>query len=372
MNILILNYEFPPLGGGAATATKHLLEEFSGKEDSNIDLITSSASGYDEEQFSQNIRIYKLNVGKKELHYWTQKEILSYSLQAIKLIKKLVRSKKYDLCHAFFGVPCGAIAYLFRKKIPYIVSLRGSDVPGYNKRFSIHYIFLTPLIKRIWKRSKAVIANSLGLKELALKSSPKQEISIIYNGIDADKFKPGLRNSGKINILTVSRLIRRKGVRYLIEAIPLVLKKDKNIKLTIVGGGNQEQELQGLVKELSISDYVDFKAYVNREKINKIYSDSDVFVLPSLNEGMSNTILEAMASGLPIISTNTSGGLELIRENGILVPMEDSESIANAILRIINDKELRAYMGKKSREMVEEKMPWKNMAEKYLEVYKKC
>src|SRR3989344_6157597 len=102
MNILILNYEFPPLGGGAATATKHLLEEFSGKEDSNIDLITSSASGYDEEQFSQNIRIYKLNVGKKELHYWTQKEILSYSLQAIKLIKKLVRSKKNYLCHVFF------------------------------------------------------------------------------------------------------------------------------------------------------------------------------------------------------------------------------------------------------------------------------
>jgi len=74
------------------------------------------------------INIYKLPVNKKDIHYWTQREIISYSWKAKKFIDKLIKEKEYDVCHAFFGIPCGAIAYLFRRKMPYIVSLRGSDV----------------------------------------------------------------------------------------------------------------------------------------------------------------------------------------------------------------------------------------------------
>ena len=147
MKVLMLNYEYPPLGGGGSNACKYILKEFA-KKDLTVDLVTSSPSGtFETEKIGDTVNIYKLPVNKKSVHYWTQREIMTYSLRAHKFIKELLKENDYDLCHAFFGIPCGAIAYQFRKKMPYIVSLRGSDVPGFNKRFGIQYVFLTPIIK---------------------------------------------------------------------------------------------------------------------------------------------------------------------------------------------------------------------------------
>ncbi|MFQ6087722.1 MAG: glycosyltransferase family 4 protein [Candidatus Methanofastidiosia archaeon] len=369
MKILMLNYEFPPLGGGASNATEYLLKEFSLITDMKIDLITSSPINKMEvEKLSDNIIIYKLPIDKKDIHYWTQKEILVYSIKAIRFIRKLMKRDKYDLCHAFFGFPCGLIAYLFRKKIPYIVSLRGSDVPGFSKRFSIQYIFLKPMLKIIWRNSKSVIANSEGLKRLALRTSPNQDIEIIHNGIDINEFKPSHRKNKTIKILCVSRLIERKGIKYLIGAIPQILKNYNNFKVTIIGKGSQEQELKKMSLDLNIEEYIDFMGYVAHSKLPKIYSKSEIFVLPSLKEGMSNTVLEAIASGISIITTDTGGTQELIKDNGIIVPMNDSEAIADATIQLINDSNLRREMGKKSRKIAEN-MSWEDVAEAYLKLY---
>jgi len=137
MRVLMLNYEYPPIGGGASNATYYLLKEFAIRRNIEVDLVTSSPNTkFKKEELGDNIVIHKLPIGKKKLHYWTQREILAYSKRAYKYIKKLMQIKKYDVTHAFFGIPSGAIAYLFKKEIPYVVSLRGSDVPGFNKRFS--------------------------------------------------------------------------------------------------------------------------------------------------------------------------------------------------------------------------------------------
>lgn len=366
----MLNYEYPPLGGGASNATYYLLKEFSQIDDIAIDLITSSATNdFEEEKLNNSIHIYKLPVDKKSLHYWTQREIISYSCQAYKYIKKVKKQKKYDLIHAFFGVPCGAIAYRFRKEIPYIVSSRGSDVPGFNERFSSQYIFLKPIIRRVWRNAAAVIANSQGLKELALKTDRNAKIDIIYNGVNIEDFsRRDNRESGDITILTVARLIKRKGIDDLIRAVPAIAKERQNIKLRIIGEGNMENELKSLAQKLEIAKYIEFLGYIPHNEISNYYSSSDIFVLPSKNEGMSNTVLEAMASGLPIITTDTGGTRELINENGIIIPSEDSGAISNAVLRFINDRKLRENMGIKSRKIAES-MSWKNVAKEYYRIY---
>ena len=373
MRILMLNYEYPPLGGGASNATYYLLKEFSQIDDNiTIDLITSSATNeFEEEKRKDSIHIYKLPVGKKSIHYWTQKEIISYSRQAYKYIKKLKKQGRYDLIHAFFGIPCGAIAYRFRKEIPYIVSLRGSDVPGFNERFSFQYIFLKPIIRRVWRNAAAVIANSQGLKELALKTDRDAKIDIIYNGVNVEDFsqRNNRENGDNIIILTVARLIKRKGIDDLIGAVPAIVEEHKNIKLRIIGEGNMENELKALTQKLEVSKYIDFLGYIPHAEIATYYSSSDIFVLPSKNEGMSNTVLEAMASGLPIITTDTGGTRELINENGIIIPSEDSDAISSAVLNLINDHKLREDMGIKSRKIAES-MSWKNIAEAYYTLYK--
>jgi len=372
MNILMLNYEYPPLGGGASNATYYLLKEFSQIDDNiTIDLIISSATNdFEEEKINDSIHLYKLPVGKKSLHYWTQREIISYSRQAYKYIKKQKKRERYDLIHAFFGIPCGAIAYRFRKEIPYIVSLRGSDVPGFNERFSFQYIFLKPIIRRVWRNAVSVIANSQGLKELALETDRDAKIDVIYNGVNVEDFsQKDNRENGDIIILTVARLIKRKGIDDLIRAVPAIVKEHQNIKVRIIGEGNMKNELKALAQKLKVSKYIDFRGYVPHAEISNYYLSSDIFVLPSKNEGMSNTVLEAMASGLPIITTDTGGTQELIDGNGVIIPSEEPDAISKAVLNLITDGELRRDMGIKSR-TIAENMSWENVAEAYYTLYK--
>ena len=366
----MLNYEYPPLGGGGSNACKYILKEFA-KKNLEVDLVTSSPSNtFETEKIGNTISIYKLPVNKKDIHYWTQREIISYSWKAKKFIDKLMKEKEYDVCHAFFGIPCGAIAYLFRRKMPYVVSLRGSDVPGFNNRFGLQYVFLKPIIKQVWKQAGAVVANSEGLKDLALKSSPDQEISVIYNGIDISEFRPNLNeanSNGGLRVVCVSRLIERKGIRFLIEAIGKL--KNKDIKLILVGEGNQDEELKKLAVDSRISDRVEFKGYMDHDSIADLYRTSDVFVLPSLNEGMSNALLEAMASELPVIVTDTGGTSELIDGNGVVVPMSDSNAIAEAICGLIDNPDIRK-MGMRSREIAEQ-MGWNAVSGAYIKIYEK-
>ena len=190
MNVLLLNYEYPPLGGGAANATAHLLREFAQDPELNIDLVTSSTGISRVEELSERITAHFLDIGKEgNLHYQTNRDLLAYSWRAYRYAKHLAKRTKYDLCHAFFGIPCG---YIARKLgFPYIVSLRGSDVPFYNERF--HYpdrLVFKRLSVRIWSRAAWVVANSAGLRDLALRSAPKQRIEVIYNGVDTTAFQP--------------------------------------------------------------------------------------------------------------------------------------------------------------------------------------
>lgn len=379
MKILFLNYEYPPLGGGAANATFYLLREFSKLQDLEVDLVTSSVDcEYHFEKIRGNINIHKIPIGKDKdnLHYQSQKDLIVYAWKAYFFSRKLIRKNKYDLSHSFFSVPCGFISLLlkWRRKIPYVVSLRGADVPGYSERFSVIYKFLTPLIKVIWKNASLVVSNSEGLKNLALKTKPDQEIKVIYNGADIEEFKPGLDSEylgGTFRIICVSRITGRKGIRYLIEAVSQLISKYPQIRLQIVGEGNEKKNLEEQVKKLKLENVVEFCGLIKHQNLPDYYRKSNVFVLPSLNEGMSNTMLEALASGLPIIATDTGGTRELIKGdiNGLLIKMRDSGDIAQKIEILIQNKDLRQKMGKESRSLAE-KFSWKNVAGQYAAVYK--
>lgn len=361
MKILMLNYEYPPLGGGAANANRYLLEELKHK-DVEIDLVTSSPESYNEKEFSDKINIYKLNVGKDKIHYWKQIEILRYMLRGYLKSLKLMKSNDYDLIHAWFGFPCGLMAKFLG--LPYIVALQGSDVPGFNERFSLHYKFLTPIFKSVWASSEVVISNSAGLKEMAL-GTLDRAIKVIPNGVDTSEFEPGQQNcSENLELLCVSRFTPRKRISDIIKAIQDLDK----VKLTLVGEGKMQDEIKAMVHDMGLDKNVEFKGYVAQEKLPDVYRQADVFVIPSLNEGMSNTVLEAMASGLPIITTQIGGTEELIRGNGVIVPKKDPERIREEIIRYRNDPERLVRQSKKSRDIADQ-MSWKNVADKYYEIY---
>ncbi|MFH1586200.1 MAG: glycosyltransferase family 4 protein [archaeon] len=365
LRILMLNYEFPPLGGGAGNATYYLLKEFSKFKNLEIDLITSSTGKYKEETFAKNIKIYYLDIGKKgSLHYQKNSDLLKYSLKAYKLAKKLKKERGYNLCHAFFGIPCGYIA--MKLNIPYIVSLRGSDVPGHNPKYNLlDSLLFRRLSKKIWRNAREVIANSEDLKNEA--EMIKEDIKIIPNGVDSSFYKKiKTKRDKKFVILYVGRLSIVKGLDYLLKAFSKLDKK--NAQLVLVGGGDQEEHLKTLANKLGINNRVKFLGILDKKQLVKIYNSSGVFVLPSLKEGMSNTLLEAMSCSLPAIVTNTGGASELIKGNGFVVESKDSQELFESMKKLYSNKVLRDKMGKKSR-VIAENMDWGNVGDKYLRLY---
>ncbi len=371
MRILILNPEFPPLGGGAANATAYLLRELSAYKNLSVDLITASVDCERTEQLAENVTLHFLDIKKEgSLHYYTNRQLLRYSNLALVKARQLHAKKPYDLVHAFFGIPSGVIAR--RLGAPYIVSLRGSDVPFYNPRYRWHdRLLFKHLSKQIWKKSAAVVANSQQLAQLARRTSKSIEIPVIQNGVDVDEFQPSETEppTTPFRIICVSRLIKRKGIDRLIDAVADISSSHPQLTLELAGDGNIRKELEDQAADRGIRDRVNFLGPIEHDKLVEIYQQSHLFVLPSRNEGMSNTALEALACGLPLILTDTGGANELTKGNGATVPVDDQAALNAAILNILNNDELRGNYRSQSRQKALT-YSWAAMAQQYLKLYR--
>jgi len=379
MRILMLNNEFPPLGGGTGVVNYHLLKELAAYSEITVDLVTSSRtrSTFEREQFAERITIYKVPVHNQNIHHSTNPELLRYSWHGIRLCWRLMGTHRYDLSFAFAGVPAGAVSYLLQKTngLPYIVSLQGPDVPGFEARYNYLYPFLTPLLRKVWGNATAVIAISREHRNLALQTMPDLEIPIIYNGVETESFTPARQPSTTIRLLCVGRLIERKGQQHLLRAFALLRSrvKDHDIRLTLVGTGDNEATLRQMSHDLGIADGVVFRGFVSREHMPAVYHDADVFVLPSQNEGMSIALLEAMASGLPVVVTNTGGTEELVTagDNGLIVQWGDVNNLADALERLVRQPDRRTKMGARSRARACA-LSWSEIARQYIEVMQRA
>ena len=160
-----------------------------------------------------------------------------------------------------------------------------------------------------------------------------------------------------------------KGVFYLLHGLKALLLEIDRARLIIVGTGPDEIPLKRLAEELGIQGRVDFRG--RQENIQAILSETEIFVLPSLSEGMSNVLLEAMGCGLPIVATAVGGNRDLIRDgyNGILIPPQDSMGLGAAVLELLTDVRLAESLGRAARKTVEEHYSMERIADDYVRLY---
>ncbi|MCI0499182.1 MAG: glycosyltransferase family 4 protein [Planctomycetales bacterium] len=367
----MLNYEFPPIGGGAGHAHRCLLDEYSRRADMQVDVLTSHpGTGLVIEAFAPNIRIFKVGIRKKNMHYWTRPEIVEWLWKARRLHVKLLSENAYHLCHAFFAFPTGWLCWRTAGQLPYILSLRGSDVPGYNVRLGLDYALLAGLFRRIWSGASLIAANSRGLCQLAKRFMPNLDIAVIPNGVDTRCYHPApqRKTGGPINLLSVGRLIARKRIDWLIDAVGVAVQKGLDVRLTIVGEGNLLAELRKKAVDLNLSDRVVLMGLVGRQQMPEVYRANDIFVMASQHEGMSNAMLEAIASGLPVVTTPCEGAEELIGDNGILVAYPDAQEFAAAVSAIMTDPNKYDAMSKAGR-AIAETFSWSAVARQYIDHY---
>ena len=178
----------------------------------------------------------------------------------------------------------------------------------------------------------------------------------------------GIDNSDRI-IGCVGTLRSVKGHKYLIQAIPLILDKFPHTRLVLVGDGPLRSELERLAEKLKVRERIMFLGY--RPDVSELMNIFDIFILPSLSEGLSNVLLEAMAASKPVIATNVGGNPEVVEDGrtGLLVPPKDPKKIAEAVNELLDNKNKRLEMGKAGLERVKEKFSISKTVREYKEVY---
>jgi phosphatidylinositol alpha-1,6-mannosyltransferase len=378
MKILMLDNEFPPLGGGMGTVNLALLKEFQKNRGLEIDLVTSALGSRKEfEHFSDGIIIHKVPVWNRNIHHSSNRELSLYAIQALVMAASLVKKNSYQMCLAWSALPAGAVAWLLKKiyRLPYLLWVSGPDIPGFEQRYARLYPWLLPLLRQVWQNATPMIVKCQEEADMIHVFAPDLALEIIPNGADLAGFIPVMLTDtpGSLNVICVARLIERKGQHHLLQAVKPLNDEGLDVHLELVGTGDSLSAYQRLARSLGIERKVQFSGYIPREEIAAHYSRADVFVLPSYNEGMSLAALEAMAAGLPLVLTRTGGTQDLVEEgvNGFVIKWGDIDALASALRKLAKDQELKRRMGMKSRQRAEQ-FSWPMIAARFWELITKA
>ena len=209
------------------------------------------------------------------------------------------------------------------------------------------------------------------------------KIRIVPNGVDTEKFQPAgdceearryIRIGNKQIVLFVGRLIPRKGVCYLVDAAKKIVKERRETLFVLVGDGPLRNSIFAEVERAGLKRSFVFLGDISEEVLPQLYRCADVFVLPSIQEGQGIVLLEAQASGKPVVAFNVSGVTEAMRpgETGLLVKAADSAALADALLRLLSDDAMRGKMGIEGRRFVRKELSWDVCAERMIGVYREA
>lgn len=291
-------------------------------------------------------------------------------------MKRLLQGQPLDLIHAQFGGNGVRILPLAKQmKIPLIVSFHGFDAS--KKLSSASY---RNDLKDVFDYASAIVVCNIGMADvLPLSENHRSKVRWIPYGIDVEQFSNDTSSEqlDSFSILHVGRLVEKKGVPDLIRAFAKATKEVDQMNLNIVGAGREEDECRALVKEYSLQSKVIFHGWKSPLEVKELMQQCDLFVLNSRvdskgdAEGLPNGLLEAMAMGKPALSTRHAG-IPLAIENevsGLLVDERDTDSLAQQIIRLYHNKELRQAMGKAARTKVENRFTMKRMHEDLRDIY---
>lgn len=371
--ILLVNYEYPPLGGGAGNATANIARQMA-RQGAQVMVVTSAFRGMPSLEESDGFIIRRIPTIRRNEEKCAAWEMAVFMASACLHVPLVARSFRPEAVIAFFGIPSGPSAWLTHalRGVPYVVSLRGGDVPGFQPYDLARMHRLTGwLIRFLWRRAGAVVPNSQGLAALARAFEPRLAYPIIPNGADTDLFspRPGGRAPGPVRLFFHGRVVFQKGLDTLLAALGRI-SPDMPWELHIAGDGPQRPDLEAQAAALGIADRVIFRGWMRRPELSLVLRDMDLYVFPSRDEGMPNAVLEAMASGLPVVATRIAGSEELVvpEVTGLLAAPESASELAQAISRLIGDSQLREAMGQAGRQRVQREYSWASVAARYLEL----
>ena len=364
------------ISGITGIHTQRWVQHFAGKGH-EVSVISPTAK--------RKVNIPKVNVIELTIDAFSMKSSFAqkkgFFLNALE-IRKLLKKIKPDITHIhsfdYIHPLMVALVNIFLGKFPnLIVSTWGSDVVPNPPRtyFSQRDILSKRLLLG---QAKEITATSQFLARCTSRLAPKKkEIHVVPFGVDCDLFSPRKKiKSARITLGFVKHLLPKYGPEYVVRAMKIITEKYHDTRLIMAGIGTLEKELKTLSRSLGISEKIEFVGKVPHEKVPDLLAKTDIFVMPSIydSESFGVAAVESEAMEIPVVATRVGGVPEVVlnEKTGILVEPRNSEQLAHAVLKLIENPELRWQMGKNGRKYVIENYNWEDNAKLMEDIYKGC
>ncbi len=365
--VLLFSEIFPPEIGGSGNWFYQLYARL----EQSVVVVANLSGNLLEKEKMGNLDIHRFSFrpeSYRHLGIMSVKQLKYYARIALRL-NRLVKTENIQAIHCGKSLPEGLVALLIKitKGIPYYLYVHGEEIES--ALLSREYKLLNKLVLR---NARKIVCNSKNTKRLLKKwgEAIHNNAIVLYPGVDTEYFKPvkDIQNpyAGKRLITTISRLQKRKGHANLIEAIGLLKQKIPDVQYLIVGDGEEKANLESLIKEKNLEDYVKILTDVDNEGLIRFYNYADIFVLPNIQvgndiEGLGIVLLEAQACGTPVIAGQSGGTLEALSPNvtGQLVDANNIQKLAETIEGMLMDRKRLGHMSTEAREFVEHQFSWK-------------
>ena len=293
-------------------------------------------------------------------------------------IIRLVRNEHFDLIHAHWLIPQGFIAALSLlitgKRVPLLCTSHGGDL------FALKGKGLQRLKRWVMDKSATLTVVSKAMKKTVVDMGvAPDKVEVIPMGVDLKGLftpDPGVQRKTD-ELLFVGRLVEKKGVHFLLEAMPAVIKKHPTVRLILAGSGPMEQELRQQAQRLHLSEKIDFSGMVSQTRLPELYRTATLAIFPFIvaksgdQEGFGLVQVEAMGCECPFIAGDLPAIHDIIthEENGLIFPSGNAQALADAIIKLLDDPELRGRLAVAGRKTVVQKFDWEVIAGKYAGVY---
>lgn len=339
MRILVLNYEYPPVGGGGGRAAAALCAALA-QRGHELRVVTSRAPNLAAEETLEGYRVTRVFTGRQSRYRASFASMAGYVVGALLPALRLARSWKPDVIHAHFAVPTGVLALRLSKmtRIPFLLTAHLGDVPGgVPEKTDGWFRWVYPFTPSVWVNAARVVAVSERTRNLALRHY-EVDIQVIPNGI-------GLQREGPMSVADPPRLIfagrfqPQKNLRLLVELLARV--RDVPWQCELLGDGPDRPEIAQLIRSHELNSRVEMPGWVDGDVVERRLKESDLLLLTSRTEGFPVVGVQALAIGLAILASRAGGLSELVENeaNGRLCEVDDLECFEQALRWCLEDRE---------------------------------
>lgn len=375
MRIAIITHEYYPVLSGGVVFAEKMATELT-RLGWRVDILTARI-GSDQPTWerSDGFEVFRFRTLRRSIGDAKLSEHLSYFALGLPQMFTHSLARRYDVLFSVFALPSGLIAHSISKVtgVPSVVFVDAADTPGIESAMKTYTDYLISVFKLVTNNSAGVVLLE-GIEDLARPHIHHDRVTSIPNGCSVpDRVAtPGSR-PGDVNLLSIGRLVFRKGFQDIIAALDLVKKERSDFHLSIVGYGRDEAAIREALARSTVGDRVTLCGRVEFAKLGDYYLAADAYLFYGKREGSSLAMIDAAAYGLPILASDHPGNRTFVRhgENGFLVEHGSHRALADAILELLRRRDELPRFGRASRALAES-YSWQRIAERYDAVFRQA